>query len=296
MKIAISGSSGLIGSNLCKFYKDNNDDIYKLVRIKTNEQTHVYWNYNSDEIEIDKLEGSEVIVHLAGENIAGLWTKNKKQNIRNSRIDGTRFLARSVSKLNNKPKSFICASAIGIYGSRGDEYLDEQSGSGSGFLAQLAEDWEDAANVLNEQGIRVVNLRMGLVLSKKGGAFEKMLTPFKLGLGGRIGNGKQYVSWVVLDDLISAVNFIIQNDNITGPVNIVSPNPVSNGDFTKILGKSLNRPTFFRLPSKLLKTFIPEMAEEMLLASTRVIPKKLTENGFEFQYTELSEAFDYLLK
>jgi len=134
------------------------------------------------------------------------------------------------------------------------------------------------------------------VLSKKGGAFEKMLTPFKLGLGGRIGNGKQYVSWVVLDDLISAVNFIIQNDNITGPVNIASPNPVSNGDFTKILGKSLNRPTFFRLPSRLLKTFIPEMAEEMLLASTRVIPKKLTENGFKFQYTELSEAFDYLLK
>lgn len=295
MKITISGSSGLIGSNLCKFFEDNND-IYKLVRIKTNEQTHVYWNYNSDEIEIDKLEGSDVIVHLAGENIAGLWTKNKKQNIRNSRIDGTRFLARSVSRLNKKPKSFICASAIGIYGSRGDEYLNEQSSSGSGFLARLAEDWEDAANVLNEQGIRVVNLRIGLVLSKKGGAFEKMLTPFKLGLGGRIGNGKQYVSWVVLDDLISAVNFIIQNDNITGPVNIASPNPVSNGDFTKILGKSLNRPTFFRLPSRLLKTFIPEMAEEMLLASTRVIPKKLTENGFKFQYTELSEAFDYLLK
>ena len=295
MKIAITGATGLIGSSLSEHLEGKGHDILKLSRSKNRGKGFVYWNYKSKEIDLESLEGSDAVIHLSGESIAGYWSKQKKKEIQRSRIEGTNFVVNSILKLKNKPKSFICASAIGFYGDRGDEIVNEQSSHGEGFLAELAKDWENESHILKQQNIRVVNLRIGLVLSTDGGAFKTMLIPFKMGVGGKLGSGKQYMSWVMLEDVINSIEFIIKNKNIAGAVNIVAPTPVTNQQFTKKLGKALCRPTFFTVPSLLLKTLVPDMAKEMILSSTRAVPKKLIDSGYRFSYPNLDNVFKDLL-
>lgn len=295
MNIAITGATGLIGQNLSQFLERNGHKVSKLSRSKTNVKDFVHFDYKSKEIELDKLEHVDVIVHLAGESIAGYWTKHKKEEIKTSRVEGTRFLVNSILKLQNKPKHFICASAIGAYGNRDDEIVDEKSDYGNGFLADISKDWENEASVLESHNIRVVNLRIGLVLSNLGGALKSMLLPFKMGMGGKLGSGQQYMSWVMLEDVVGAIDFIINNKDINGPVNIVAPKPVTNEQFTKELGNALGRPTILNVPAFVLNTLVPDMAKEIILSSTRAVPQKLLDKGYQFQYTDIDSAFDYLL-
>ena len=295
MKIAITGATGLIGSSLCDKLSSKDYEIIKLSRSKNKGTGFIYWNDKTKEIDLESLEGTDVVIHLSGESIAGYWSKEKKKEIKRSRIEGTNFLVNSILKLKKKPKDFICASAIGIYGDRGDETLDEQSSYGKGFLAKLAKSWEHETRVLKEQDIRVVNLRIGLVFSKHGGVFKTMLLPFKMGVGGKLGSGNQYMSWIMLEDVVNSIEYIINNKDILGAVNIVAPSPETNEQFTKKLGKALSRPTFFTVPSLLLKTFVPDMAKEMILSSARAVPKKLIDSGYRFSYPDLDSAFKDLL-
>jgi len=292
MKIAITGATGLIGSSLSEHLEEKGHDIVKLSRSKNRGKGFVYWNDKSKEIDLESLEGSDAVIHLSGESIAGYWSKQKKKEINRSRIEGTNFLVNSILKLKKRPIDFISASAIGFYGDRGDEIVDEQSSHGEGFLAELAKNWENESHILKQQNIRVVNLRMGLVLSKDGGVFKTMLIP---GVGGKLGSGKQYMSWVMLEDVVNSIEFIINNKDIHGAVNIVAPTPVTNQQFTKKLGKALCRPTFFTVPSLLLKTLIPDMAKEMILSSTRAVPKKLIDSGYRFSYPNMDNVFKDLL-
>jgi len=295
MKIAITGATGLIGNCLSEHLEGKGHDIIKISRSKNKAKEFAYCNYKSQEIDLESIEGSDVIIHLSGESIAGYWSEQKKKEIKRSRIEGTNFLVNSILKLKNKPKAFISASAIGIYGDRGEEIVDEQSSYGEGFLAELAKNWENESHVLKQQKIRVVNLRMGLVFSKGGGVFKTMLMPFKMGVGGKLGSGKQYMSWVMIEDVVNSIEFIINNKDIHGAVNIVAPSPVTNEQFTKKLGKALRRPTFFTVPSLLLKTLVPDMAKEMILSSTRAVPKKLIDSGYKFSYPNLDSSFKDLL-
>jgi uncharacterized protein (TIGR01777 family) len=295
MKIAITGATGLIGKSLSEHLEAKGHNILKLSRSINKGKGFVYWNYKSKEIDLESLEGVDVVIHLAGENIAGYWSEQKKEEIERSRVEGTNFLVNSILKLKKRPTDFICASAIGIYGDRGDETLDEQSSLGDGFLAEVGKNWEKESHVLKEHDIRVVNLRIGLVLSKDGGAFKTMLMPFKMGIGGKFGSGKQYMSWVMLEDVIDSIEFIINSKDIYGAVNVVAPSPVTNEQFTKKLGRALGRPTFFTVPSILLKTLVPDMAKEMILSSTRAVPTKLLNSGYNFSYPDLDGAFKDLL-
>nr|NIP29159.1 TIGR01777 family protein [Candidatus Dadabacteria bacterium]NIQ15068.1 TIGR01777 family protein [Candidatus Dadabacteria bacterium] len=231
-----------------------------------------------------------------GENIVGRWTENKKQIIRDSRVESTKILVKRFSELKKPPKCFICASAIGYYGNKGSEELDENSGPDTGFLPEICIDWEKEANKSNDLGIRVVNLRIGVVLSSNGGALGKMLTPFKLGLGGMVGDGKQYWSWVSIDDMSRIIKFAAENNNISGPLNAVSPNPVTNKEFTTILASVLKRPAILNVPSFFIKLIFGEMGKHGILSSTRVLPKKLLDNGYNFQHSNLKLALIDILK
>jgi len=235
--------------------------------------------------------GYDAVIHLAGENVAdGRWTSVKKNKIMDSRVKGTRELVNHISQMEIKPKIFLCASAVGYYGSRGDEPVDEGSSLGSGFLAEVCERWEEETQRLTTMGIRVVNLRFGMVLSPKGGALHKMVPPFKAYLGGVVGDGKQYVSWISIRDIIEIVPFIIDNINITGPVNIVSPTPATNRTLTQSLGKAVKRPTLFRIPAFVVKLIFGQMADEMLLGSTRAVPKVLLEAGYQYKDKSLDDT------
>jgi len=232
-----------------------------------------------------------VIINLAGENIAGgRWTDDQKRKIRDSRVNGTHLLSEAIAKLARKPKVFVCASATGIYGDRGDEKLDEQSESGGGFLAGVCREWEKASEPASKAGVRVVNLRYGPILARDGGMLAKLLTPFKMGMGGKVGSGKQYISWVSLEDAVRATKFAIDDEAIRGPLNVVSPNPVTNEEFTKTLGHVLNRPTALAMPAFAARLAFGEMADEMLLASQQVLPKRLNSAGFQFELPELERA------
>ena len=289
MKIFITGASGFLGNSLGNFLlMDEANNIIPLVR-KKDDSRGVYWDYEKREIENGKLEGADVFVHLAGENISGRWTAEKKRKLRDSRIKGTKFLCEVLAELSSPPKVMLCASGVGIYGDRGGEELTEESQTGEGFLADLGRDWESASSVLNDKGVRVLHLRSGLVLSKKGGVLKKMLLPFKFGFGGALGSGKNYWSWISLVDWLRACEWCIKNEELSGPVNFVSPYAVTNNEFTKTLGKVLKRPTFMRVPVFALKLIFGEMAEEALLASSRVVPKRLMDNGFRFSHPKLFE-------
>ena len=291
MKILVSGAKGFIGSRLCKELSRRGEHIVRLARphSKGISQDDVVWDYQKQEIDLQKLESLDVVIHLAGENIMGRWTAAKKHKIASSRAQATEFLARSISKLNNKPKVFISASAIGVYGNSGGNVVDETSPLGHSFLADVCSKWENSCESAVKSGIRVANLRISMVLDKSGGALLMMLPAFKFGLGGRLGSGKQWMSWITLNDLIIAIIFVIDND-ISGPVNACSPNPVTNRDFTRILSEILHRPAIIPVPAAILNLLGGQMAREVLLSSCRACPQKLLDAGFEFSYPDLQTA------
>ena len=295
MKVAIAGASGLVGSALIPMLKHLGAQITRLVRSKAGAD-EIEWHPNQDDVTARMLEGFEVIINLAGESIAaGRWTDDQKKKIRDSRVNGTHLLSEAIALLKQKPRVFLCASATGIYGDRDDEPLDEQSESGGGFLAGVCREWEKACEPALKAGVRVVNLRFGPILSKEGGMLAKLLTPFKMGMGGKVGTGRQYISWVAIEDAIQAIKLAIEDATIHGPLNVVSPNPVTNEEFTKTLGHVLNRPTALAMPAFAARLAFGEMADEMLLASQKVIPKKLLNADFHFKYRDLEATLKNLL-
>lgn len=289
MKVLISGAGGLVGKSLVRSLTEAGHEAVRLVRDAAS--LGIQWDPRSGELDRWSIEGFDAVVHLAGESIAeGRWTKEKKKRIRDSRIEGTQLLARSLSALDRPPKVLVCASAVGFYGDREDESLDESASPGAGFLADVCREWETAADPAREKGIRVVHLRFGVILSGNGGALAKMLLPFRLGLGGILGDGSQYMSWVALDDAVGTVIHAIDDEGMEGPVNAVSPNPVTNREYTSTLGKVLRRPTIIPVPAFGARLAFGEMADELLLASTRAHPKRLLESGYVFQFAELEDA------
>lgn len=290
MKVLIAGASGLVGSALIPELEAEGDTITRLVRTSPG-AGELEWHPNNDQINPAAVEGFDAIINLAGENIAGgRWTDELKKKIHDSRIYSTHLLSETIAKLKQKPKVFLCASATGIYGDRGEEILDEQSDSGGGFLAGLCREWEQATEPASAAGVRTVNLRFGPILAREGGMLAKLLTPFKMGMGGKVGSGRQFVSWVAIEDAISAIKLALHSEAIRGPLNIVSPNPVTNEIFTKTLGHVLGRPTALAMPAFAVRLAFGEMADEMLLASQKVMPKKLNDLGYEFQQPELEGA------
>ena len=297
-RIVVTGATGLVGSLLCnKLEKAGAKAIRAVRRPVQDDARELYWNPDRGEIDRAKLEGVDAVVHLAGENIAGgRWTEAFKQKILDSRIKGTHLISDALARLERKPRVFICASAIGYYGNRGADVMTEQSAPDTDFLAQVCAQWEASCQAARDAGIPVTNIRIGVVLSPDGGALAKMLTPFKLGAGGKIGSGDQYMSWIALDDLVGAIVYLLSRDEpVTGPVNIVAPNPATNLGFTKTLGRVLSRPTFFPMPAFAARLLLGEMADALLLSSTRVAPQALISSGFKFQYPELEPALRHLL-
>ena len=296
--VAITGATGLVGTSLTSLLNANGKTVTAISRGDVGSyQDSIRWDPNSGLTNPGRLESIDAVVHLAGENIAaGRWNSKLKARIRNSRIEGTRNLVKSIAAVENRPKVLVCASAIGFYGDRGQKELDETAEAGQGFLADVCKDWEAEANAATELGLRVVNVRIGVVLSPKGGALQKMLLPFKLGLGGIVGSGKQYWSWIGLNDLTRVIAHCIDDESLEGPVNAVSPQPITNYDFTKGVGTALKRPTIFPLPSFMAKIVLGEMAQALLLASTRVVPKKLLNSKFEFEQPNLVSCLTHELK
>jgi uncharacterized protein (TIGR01777 family) len=291
-RILVTGSSGLVGQALCAALEQQG---HRLTRLRRGQGAGT-WDPSANRIDARSLEDHDAAVHLAGENIAaGRWTAAQKARIRDSRVHGTQLLAGALANLAHKPRVLVCASAIGFYGCRGDETLDEQSTSGSNFLAQVCQEWEAAAAPAQRAGIRVVFLRLGMVLSPKGGALAKMLTPFKLGAGGIIGDGKQYWSWVSLDDVVGVAQFALQNQSLSGPVNTVSPEPATCRSFTRTLGGVLHRPTIAPMPAFAARLAFGQMADELLLCSAKVEPAVLKQAGYAFQHPTLQSALSALL-
>lgn len=294
MKILITGASGLIGKALQKSFAEKGYEMLLASRKKPEKPNEIQWDtekgFSSEDL--PRLESLDAIVHLAGENVSGRWTDEKKRKIMDSRVLGTRGIAETIAKLENKPKVFLSGSATGIYGDRGDEVMTESDAPGDTFLAEVVVKWEAEAVKAENFGVRVVLLRTGIVLTKDGGALAQMLTPFKFGLGGTIGSGKQWMSWISLDDEIRAINFALENENVRGAVNLVAPNPATNEEFTDALGSVVHRPTFLPLPAFAVNLAFGEMGDALLLDSTRVVPKKLEEFGFKFNFPELKGALE----
>jgi uncharacterized protein len=296
MRVLISGASGLIGSALTPALRATGHEPVALVR-QVAREGEVQWSPTAS-LDASKLAACDAIVHLAGKSIAGYWTAKFKQEIRDSRVQGTKTLATAAAESYRgigQPRAFIAASAIGYYGDRGDELLTEESAPGQGFLPEVSQEWEAATGPAREAGLRVVNLRFGVVLSRNGGALKSMLLPFQLGLGGRVASGRQHWSWVSLDDVTSAILFALQNNDLRGPVNIVSPEPARNKEFVHTLGEALHRPTIFPLPAFVVRTLMGEMGEAALLGSARVEPAKLKAAGYEFRHPHLKEALQMAL-
>jgi uncharacterized protein (TIGR01777 family) len=297
MKILVSGAGGFIGSALAPFLTTGGHEVLRLSRSKPeHDESVVQWNPLHREIDLSSLNGVHAVVHLAGENLgARRWSRQKKDRIRTSRIDGTRFLCESLAKLPDPPRVFVSASAVGYYGNRGDQVLDEASPPGAGFLSEVCRGWEDATEPAREKGIRVVNLRIGRVLSPAGGPLAQMLPAFKAGLGGPFGSGDQQVSWISIDDLVGLVLFVLGQDQLDGPVNAVTPHPVTNRELTKTLGKLLQRPTALARPVFTARWALGEVADELLLTSARVKPSKLLGAGYEFRHPNLDTALRHML-
>jgi uncharacterized protein (TIGR01777 family) len=297
MIIAITGATGMVGTELVPALERDGHLVRRIVRGTVRDTDHeISWDPAAGKIDAAELNGIDAVVHLAGENIAGhRWSKDFKQKILKSRTEGTRLLCGALAKLEMKPSVLVSASATGFYGNRGDEVADESSPSGSGFLAEVCRQWEEATSPARDAGIRIVNLRIGPVLSPKGGALAKMLPPFKAGLGGVVGSGKQYLSWIALDDVVAAIQFALKSQQLAGPVNAVTPDAVTNYEFTKTLGHVLGRPTIFPMPAFAARLAFGEMADEMLLGGVRVEPRALTAAGFKFAYPQLEPALRHLL-
>ncbi len=297
MKILIGGASGLVGTALIKALEPEGHEISRLVRYAPRNESEIEWSPDRYSIALARIEGFDAVVNLAGESIAeGRWTDDKKRRIRESRVKGTRLLGDALANLTVPPKIFICASATGYYGNRGDELLTETSAPGDDFLAEVCVEWEKATAHATEKGVRVVNTRFGIILDKEGGALGKMLPPFRMGVGGRIGDGKQWMSWIALVDVVDALKFVLANESVRGPVNFVAPNPVRNSEFTKALGNALSRPTIFPIPAFGMRLLFGEMADALLLSGARVKPAALEQSAYPFKYPELVGALRHVLR
>ena len=295
MNVLVSGATGLVGSALSTELESKGHSVVALSRSKPSSEDTVRWDPSRGQIDASRLEGIDAVVHLAGENIVGRWTAEKKRKILDSRVQGTRLLAETVAGLSEKPRAMICASAIGYYGDRGNELLREESGPGEAFLSEVVEAWEAAAEPAREADVRVANLRFGIVLSPEGGALGTTLPLFKVGGGGKIGSGRQWWSWVALDDVVGALIHALENDSVEGAVNVAAPNPMTNAEYTKVLGNVLGRPTLVPAPAPALRAVLGEVADELLLASARVEPAKLKDTDYQFRYPELEGALRHLL-
>jgi uncharacterized protein len=296
VKVLISGSSGLLGRALAQSLAADGYEITRLTRKPTSESGQIAWDF-AQPLSPESVSGFDAVIHLAGESITGRWTDAKKKAIRDSRVLGTRNLAEALARTALPPRVLISASAIGFYGDRDDEILREDCPSGtSGFLPEVCSEWEAAAEHAVKAGIRTAFLRTGIVLSAKGGALKQMLPPFRMGLGGKIGSGRQWMSWIDLHDEIGAIRHILKTESVRGPVNTVSPNPVRNAEFTKTLASVLSRPAMFPMPSFAARLVFGQMGEELLLGSQRVEPAKLMANAYVFQKPELRQALEQILK
>lgn len=290
-RIAVTGSTGFIGSELVKRLQADGRHVTRLVRSRpASGSTDVLWNPESGEFDAARLNGYNAVIHLAGEQISERWTSEHKAAIRTSRVVGTRLLAEGIAALPNPPKTLLSASAVGYYGNRGDELLDETSGSGNDFLAGVAREWEAETEPAARRGIRVVITRFGVALSPEGGALARLLPPFKMGGGGKLGNGKQYISWIALSDLAEAIVFLLEHPELSGPFNVTSPEPVTNAEMAETLAHVLRRPAKVTVPAFALRMMFGEMADATLLASQRMLPKRLLAAGFRFQYPRMEEA------
>ena len=294
----VSGSHGLVGRALVKSLIDDGHEVVRLVRHdRTLGAFEIEWHPNHGRVDAQQIEGFDAVFHLAGESIAsGRWTDEKKRAIRDSRVKGTALLSETLAQLSQPPSVFVCASAIGYYGNRGDEVLTETSGPGNDFLASVCVEWEEATRPAAEKGIRTVNTRFGIILDGNGGALAKMLTPFRMGIGGRVGDGKQWMSWITLEDVVAGLKFMLLDTAARGPVNFVAPKPVTNAEFTRTLGRVLARPTFFPVPAFGVRLAFGEMADALLLSSQRVEPVVLEEKGFPFYWPTLEPALWNLLR
>jgi uncharacterized protein len=269
--------------------------IVRLVRGRDQDAGQVSWDPLAAVVPA-RVSGFDAVIHLAGESVVGRWTEEKKKAIRESRVVGTRNLAAALAQSEVKPRVVVCASAVGFYGNRGDDVMHEESSTGRGFLPEVCREWEDASGIAAKAGIRTVNIRIGLVLTAKGGALGNMLTPFKLGLGGRIGSGQQWWSWIHIDDIVGGIHHAMRTESLSGPVNLVAPNPTRNAEFTKVLASVLGRPAFFPVPEFALRLAFGEMAAgELLLASQRVEPRKLKASGYTFRFHDLRAALENLV-
>jgi hypothetical protein len=294
-RILVSGVSGLIGAALFPSLKTSGWSVVRLVRGAAVGEGQIAWD-PAKAIAPEAVSGFDAVVHLAGESIFGRWTAGKKRKIRESRVAGTFNLAQALARAEEKPKVLVCGSAIGYYGNRGEEMLSEESAPGTGFLAEVCQEWEEATTLAVQADIRTAHLRTGIVLSPKGGALGAMLTPFKLGLGGRTGDGRQWMSWIDVRDMVGAIHHILKNDLLQGPVNMVAPKPVRNAEFAQTLAGVLSRPAIFPMPAFAAKVIFGEMGEELLLGSQQVEPGKLISSGYPFRYRELRRALEGLLK
>jgi hypothetical protein len=297
MKVFVSGAGGLVGSALVDALRGDGHDVGRLVRRRGEEVAGaVFWDPDAGVVDGEGLAGAEAVVHLAGEPIAaGRWNAERKARIRDSRTRGTRLLAAAAAALDPPPRVLVSASAVGYYGDRGDEVLTEDAGPGDGFLSEVCVRWEEAADAARERGIRVVHPRIGMVLSPRGGALAKMLVPFRLGLGGVVGGGRQWVSWIALDDLVSALCHALGDEGLAGPVNAVAPAPVTQRELTRTLSRVLKRPAALPLPAFAVRLLLGEMADELLLASARADAARLSAAGFRFRYPDLGATLAALL-
>src|ERR1700684_1452673 len=293
-RILVSGVSGPIGAALLPSLRTNGCSVVRLVRGAARGDDQIGWD-PAEPVAPQTVSGFDAVIHLAGESIFGRWTAGKKAKIRDSRVVGTFNLSSALAQARDKPQVFVCGSAIGYYGNRGDEILREESAPGAGFLAEVCQDWEEATTPAVRADIRTAHIRTGVVLSPKGGALGAMLTPFRMGLGGRTGSGQQWLSWIDVRDMVGAIHHILKNDLIQGPVNMVAPKPVRNADFARTLANALSRPAIFPLPAFAVKLVFGEMGEDLLLGSQKVEASKLISTGYPFRYRELKTSLESLL-
>jgi uncharacterized protein (TIGR01777 family) len=302
MRVFVTGATGLVGNALVESLKRDGHFVCRLLRKKdedeqeTKEGCDLEWNPQSGEFG-PEAQSADAIVNLAGSPIAdGRWSEDRKALLFSSRLDTTRGLVAAMERMTVRPKVLVSASAVGYYGNRGDELLTEESSPRADFLSRLSEQWEAEALQARKLGVRVVLARLGIILSKHGGALPQLMLPFKIGVGGKLGTGAQWMSWVAVEDVVRVIRFALENDHVLGPVNVVSPRPVTNAEFATVLAQAMHRPALFRMPAAVLRTLLGEMADGMLLASQRVAPQTLEKLGYSFRYADLRTALADILK